>query len=278
MVTVNVDFTVDNTPNSVLMFLKRTEPIRQSGVGHWAINFTQDKFFGPDAIALLASEILLARKKGIQCNVLVPAGSSAFEKFLSDSGFRHLLHYAAPPTAHDVQNVMIPLQVNTTNSYAQSDPIVALVQRHASISSDVEEYLRICMNEIIQNVEDHAESSIGCVTCARVLTKRDEVRVAVVDRGRGIPSTLRSAYPSITSGVNALRLAIEGGYSAKSRRNNMGIGLNNLCNIVVQYLKGSLFILSENTYATGGNGKLPVAQPATTPFDGTAIFFSVPVH
>jgi hypothetical protein len=87
-----------------------------------------------------------------------------------------------------------------------------------------------------------------------------EVRVAIVDRGRGIASTLRGQYPELRDAPEALRRVVQGGYTAKSRPNNMGVGISNFCSIVVQQLRGEVFIVTEDGFADGKFGKQTIAR------------------
>jgi two-component sensor histidine kinase len=146
------------------------------------------------------------------------------------------------------------------------------VRRHARISDDVAQYLHICINEAIHNVEDHAASPVGAVMGARFFTRSQEVRIAIVDGGVGIATSLRTRYATFTTAKTCLQKVIEGGYSALSRRNNMGVGISNLCNIVVQQLGGAIIIVSEDGYAKGQAGHMPLAHSLVNRYPGTGVF------
>ena len=230
---------------------------------------------GPDAAAVVVACALAARRQGVHATVDLPSGDSKLEAFLKYSGVDHFVT-GAPPHPAD-PDVVIPVRLHTESSFSDPDAIINLIARHVSITVEAEELLRACVNEVIQNVEDHARSDIGCVTCARFLKNRAEVRVAIVDRGRGIGTSLRARYASILDTAQALRHVIEGGYTAKSRPNNMGVGISNLAGIVVQQFRGELFIVSEDAFADGKAGRIPTARDLGARFPGTAVFFTVPL-
>jgi hypothetical protein len=256
-------------------FLRRLAPIFSSAVTDWSLDLSRCTYLGPDAAAVLVACFIDAQHQGIKATVQLPRGNPRLDAFVQYSGLDHYLT-GAPRAAAD-PDIVIPVQVQTTSNFSDPDPIINLVARHATVRTETEEFLRICINEVIQNVEDHARSDVGCVTCARFLQNLGQVRVAIVDLGRGIGTSLKERYPEMTDTADALRRVIEGGYSAKSRPNNMGVGISNLAGIVVRELRGELFIVSEDAFADGKEGQLPVARALGACFPGTAVFFTVPL-
>lgn len=107
---------------------------------------------------------------------------------------------------------MLRLRVLTTAGFRDADPVIELVRAHVKISEDMEEYLRSCINEVIQNIQDHAKSKIGGVLYARFMTASSEVRIAIVDRGDGIYTTLKRRYPDTTE-LTALDRVLGAGQS-----------------------------------------------------------------
>lgn len=158
--------------------------------------------------------------------------------------------------------------------WTEPDPVISLVRRRASIETDEEDYLRLCMNEVIQNIDDHAKSEIGGIWCARFIGAAGEVRVAIVDRGLGIQRTLAQRYPKVNSSVQALQCVFEGNYSSKSRKNNMGVGISNLAKII-SLKNGNLSIFSGDGLADIRHGESPRFKKTPFCFPGTGVFFTL---
>jgi hypothetical protein len=114
------------------------------------------------------------------------------------------------------------------------------------------------------------------VTCARYMQRFRQVRVAVVDLGAGIHSTLLKQYPSLSSPREAIEKVLYGGYSARSRVNNAGQGINNL-RICVGGRGGNLTLISQSGLVHVVPQRTPHATTAPFHFPGTAIFFTLPV-
>ena len=78
------------------------------------------------------------------------------------------------------------------------------------------------VNEITDNVLNHAQSSIGgLVQVSTFQRSRKRVEYIVADAGVGIPSTLRATHPALTSDAEALEQAIREGVT---RDKNVGQG------------------------------------------------------
>jgi hypothetical protein len=271
-----IDFQVNDSPKSMVSFLRRIRGIFDPDVKSWRIDFSKCGYLGPDAVAIVVASVENARRRGTNCEVLLPKGNPSLEAFCEFSGLNHLIDGSPMPEGNHPESSTIPYRVQHESTFNDPDPIIGLIRNSLSISSEVEDLLRICINEVIQNVEDHSQSQIGCVTCARFLRNIGEVRVAIVDLGRGIGTTLREKYPNVTTGQSLDRV-LQGGYSAKSRPNNMGVGISNLCQIVTRQFRGELFIVSEDFFADAKSGEASSSKPLGMVFPGTGIFFGAPV-
>lgn len=112
---------------------------------------------------------------------------------------------------------------------------------------------------------------------ARYIESSREVRVGIVDRGLGIAVKLREQYPDTATSELALRRVIQGGFSSRSRPNNMGLGVSNLFGLV-KASGGRMALFTGDAFAeVHGDMPQPVIRPAGCIFPGTAVFFSLPV-
>jgi hypothetical protein len=272
-----IDFNLDDRVRSICSFVGRLTPLLADSQRPWELDLSACDYLGPFAGAIIVASLLDARSRKQDVSVRLPTGSRQLQAFCEFSGLRHYATGSPFPTAGHPRNVTIPMRPTTRSSLGDPDPIVSLIRSHVEMTAEGEEYLRICLNEVIQNVEDHAQSGIGAITAARFMSNRHEIRVAVVDRGLGIATTLRAGHPGVIDARDALARVILGGASARSRPNNMGVGISNLCSIVVEQLKGELFIISEDGFAEGKTGRRPISHPLNGRFPGTGVFFTVPV-
>ena len=241
------------------------------------LDLTRVNYLGPFAAAILLANELQARKGGQPQRTRFPIHKPKVKAFLHFSGLdNHFGNGPAPDTAHP-ENVTVPLQIVQKATWNAADPIIELVHRHAVLSEDDETYLRNSVNEVIQNVEDHAQSGFGAVYCARYLATPRKIRVAIVDRGLGIGTTLATRHPEIQGAEAAIARVVKGGVTAQSRPNNMGVGISNLWGHITNPLGGEIFIVTEDVLGySDREGSLRIV-PLGVRFAGTGVFFTVPV-
>lgn len=272
-ITCKIDFNVNDELKPVKAFIDRVQRIAEADSGDCHIDLLKCGYLGPDAIALLAAIILDKRSRHQRVRVTLPNGPAQLLGFCHFSGLTSLLAGHEIPT--EAAETVVPLRQIITARWADADPIIRLVHDHLEISDELEEYLRICVNEVVQNIEDHAQSPIGGIMCARYFVGHQHVRIAIVDRGVGIYTTLKRRYHDTTPG-NALRRVLKGRFTALSRPNNAGLGLCNL-SAIIGNLNGSFVIISETSIAQGQAGQRKFVTLARR-FPGTAIFFVLPMR
>lgn len=274
----SIDFNVDDRLKSIQTLVDRLKDWVDLPPSHPVIlDLSKCRYLGPYAVTILGALVLDFRRCGISAQLIPPEGPPELISFYRFSGLQKLGEGGGVEERHTevTEYPVSPLRQLRTARLNDPDPIINMLHRYCKLESEVEEYLRICINEIIQNIEDHAVSSIGGLISARYLSGERSVRVAIVDRGIGICTTL-SRRISDTTAENVIPRVLEGHYSAQSRANNMGLGLSNLAAIIKQ-LEGDLLILSERSIAERRKGSS--SHPLMScRFGGTGVFFSLPVH
>lgn len=272
-----IDFNVNDTLRSVRALIERLESSWKDTAAddELVVDMERCRYLGPDAVAILSAEALIRDQLHQRLTIRYPKGPSALRSFLKWSGLASIVHdkAPAPPSGAPEFNVL-PVRRFSEASFQGPIPLISLIQREADITEDAEEYLRSSVNEIMQNVQDHSASPIGGVWSAKYMSTAQEVRVAIVDRGRGIKSTLRTTYPDTTDS-NCLPRVVEGEYSAKSRINNAGLGLYHLFRIIKRR-HGELCLISERSVANLARNGNTHYETLRFRFPGTAVFFTFP--
>jgi hypothetical protein len=128
--------------------------------------------------------------------------------------------------------------------------------------------LEWALNEITDNVLNHAESPIGGLVQIQSFPTRSRVSFYVVDAGLEIPYTLRKSIPAITSDSDALDRAIREGVTRNSAT-NQGNGLYGTFKCC-EVSNGSFLIISNNAVLRYNESGLSVRADAV-PFRGSFI-------
>lgn len=277
MLTVAPAFNIDDQHQPVLLFCEQLSRLWEcTDPGGWTLDLRSCGYLGPDAAALVYATYLRARAAGTPAIVQLPDQPPALSAFCSFSGLSHHLEKGQRPDPDHPQCETVPLCRFFQAQITQAAAITKLIRRHDLISEDDEFYLGACLSEIAQNIEDHAQSSIGGVLCARYMSSKKEVRVAVVDHGMSIPASLSKVLPD-KSPHEKLRRVLEGGVTSRSTQRNMGLGLSTMSKIVRNH-DGDLTILSGTAFARQRRAQVVAdfGTPAFT-FPGTAVFFTIHV-
>jgi hypothetical protein len=135
--------------------------------------------------------------------------------------------------------------------------------------------LEWAINEITDNVLNHASSNIGGVVQLTTKTKSSIIEVVVCDVGFGIPKTLRDSNASIIDDLSALDLSIREGVT-RNPVTNMGNGL--FGSYSMSRLSGGYFHIYSGYASLDYNGKdgsgLRVRRQSI-PYSGTAIICGI---
>jgi len=130
------------------------------------------------------------------------------------------------PSAYKPQNHLPALMYKDAGAHFETvDRVMELLLRQLDgFTRDQLAALEWAINEITDNVLNHAESPIGGIVQVSVNQKKGILELTVCDTGLSIPETLRRAHPTITSDSEALDRAIREGVT-RNPQTNMGNGL-----------------------------------------------------
>jgi anti-sigma regulatory factor (Ser/Thr protein kinase) len=129
--------------------------------------------------------------------------------------------------------------------------------------------LEWALNEITDNVLNHAESPTGGMVQIQSFPTKNTVTFFVADTGLGIPATLRQAIPSITSDTDALDRAIREGVT-RNTKTNQGNGLFGTFKCC-EVSNGSFQIISNHANLTWADKTGLSIKQDNVPFRGSFI-------
>lgn len=152
--------------------------------------------------------------------------------YLDDCGFfeRYLGEKLNPSSAPRAST--LPFQkVQHADAYGWLEyPFTPWMAGVLGVNSDALGSIRSSIKEVFNNILDHSTRDTGFVHVQHY-PNRGDVRVSISDTGKGIPANVRTKFPGMKDGAAILR-ATESGFTTKSRKNNMGVGLDFLVDCV----------------------------------------------
>ncbi|MED4726975.1 MULTISPECIES: ATP-binding protein [Aneurinibacillus] len=213
-------------------------------------DFRTLSFIEPVGITVLSNLIQWLFRRNIQVGVRYNEAEIHNRrspiKYLDDSMF--FQHYAGKtfnPNA-SLRETTLPLEHVAYNRSYQwiQDKFITWLSYRLNLSRASFDNIKICMEEIFNNINDHAQENIGCVF-AQEYPNINEIRVAISDFGVGIPYNVQQQLPFLDD-CEAILEATNEGFTTKSTPGNRGAGLDTLIRNVVNNNQGSIHIHSNH--------------------------------
>lgn len=132
--------------------------------------------------------------------------------------------------------------------------------------------IKLCMEEIFNNIIDHSGEKVGCVF-AQHYPKKNQVMLSITDFGVGIPVNVRKVKPDLSDSEAIAQAAIEG-FTTKSTVRNQGAGLDILTRYVVVKNRGSIHVhsLKESFQCIhAASGARPMHREVKSSYPGTLV-------
>jgi len=236
-----------------------------------AIDASTTTMFGPMGVALLALALARRRTAGLPDLTLRKPESGEARRYLEEVGFSRFLtseHANENPSAGTLEmRHLFQLVPVYTEQMAR-----LIADRVPGTPEEVSYLIQLCLNELLQNVFEHAESKEGCFVLARWYAKTRSVRIAVADGGVGIPAALRRKGIAGLQRRNDADVVIEAvtrrGITSRLGTKQGGFGLKLLREAVTE--RGGKIVVLSSTAKVVFKRAVP-QKPKSRLFRGTAI-------
>jgi|GEM_PF-985530 len=275
---VHAEESNQNGTSSLRKLIETLKPVFRDDPASWHLDLTHCKTIGIWGATLISSVLLGARTRGRRPRVTLPTTPAETVELCASCGLTHYATGSERLTIENVDRFDVPIaQFLAPNYVSDATDIIVLLRSCTEIDEELEDRIRSCISEAIQNVCDHANSTIGAMMGARIDSQQKRIFIAIVDCGVGISQTLKKRYPKILNAGDAIGKIINGGYSARTRSNNQGLGVSNICSIVRNVLHGTVCIVSDNAIAAGNATEdWSISDDLAVRFPGTGVFLSFP--
>ncbi len=222
----------------LLAVLHRT--ITRRGFEDIVLDFTECTAAFPGPMLALCSEVSRRRVTGVDFDLRLPANEWLGRMFINSNWARHI-HPERYPESSYRGYVRVPMTQFETPSQQQSlvDRMVdAILCSQTELSRGDLGAMEWALNEITDNVMNHADSPVGGLAQLVNYKQSGRVEFVVADPGIGIPRSLRRGHPDLRSDSEALDRAIREGVTGNSSlgQGNGLFGTLELCQVGSGYL------------------------------------------
>lgn len=226
------------------------------------------EFIEPVGVVVLCSMIQWLRKRGVKISFVNHTKLTPAARYLDDSKFfeRYLDHKL--DSFSDVRATTIPLSlVQHARSFSYIEALIYWLSKRLEISPAALSGIKVCMQEIFNNIRDHSEQDVGCIFVQHY-PRKDQIQLAISDFGVGIPANVRTVSPNLGDAEAILSATVEG-FTSKPGGRNRGAGLDILIQQVAGTNKGSVHIHSSKGIVTAFSDYTTVQRRARSSKVGT---------
>jgi anti-sigma regulatory factor (Ser/Thr protein kinase) len=217
------------------------EEVSSRGYDPIVLDFRRVDAAYPDSVLPLICLVDERRARGRTFRILLPQDETLCRLFVN-AGWAHLLDGAQPDglSSHPQHLPAKRYGTHPEQRTAVKDA-VDVVLRNMNLHRDAIRALEWTVNEITDNVLEHAQAVEGGLVQVSTFSSQHKIKLVVSDGGRGIPAAMREAFPDLRDD-EAITEAMKPGVTSPPDA-GQGNGLAGSVRIA-EYAQGSFKVLS----------------------------------
>jgi len=200
--------------------------IHKQGYQDVVFDFLETTYFDPGFMLPLATACIVYRGEKVEFDILLPVDPT-LRRLMTNANWAYLIapdKFDANPGSSRQNLSALQYMSSDDHFKVVNRSMDVILQRSAGLDRSRLKALEWSLNEITDNVLNHAESKVGGIVQVITLPTKRRVEFYVCDAGIGIAKSLRSGRPDIFDDVSAIRAAIQEGVT-KNKQTNQGNGL-----------------------------------------------------
>lgn len=270
----NFTFRGDFDGVSLRKLLAALHNLQRQGYDYVNLSFVElTRALAPDMLPFAAHCRRLLHE-GFEVRLELPSDPK-LQRLFQNANWAYLIDPRSyPKTQIDpISHLPAFLYTNPTEQYEVVTKTVHLVLKSLNITDRKQiQAVEWSVNEVVDNVLNHAESPIGGAMQVTVREGQQIIEFVVADAGLGIPKTLRESHLKLTSDVEALDAAIREGVT-RNNSTNMGNGLFGTFRLAE--LSNGKFSLYSGFASLSYSSNGLHSKAETIPFAGTVVSCSI---
>jgi hypothetical protein len=191
-------------------FLKSYKRMAKRGPTRWELDFSKTEIVHTQAMLSVVASVDRLHRDGHVTQVVLPEHAPTRDRF-ADGNWAALLDPDHFEARREPVGLAIPCRrfVNFRDQQQIVNEVVQVVSGAMQLSRDVLSGLEWSINEITDNVLNHAECATGGLVQVHSDTERQYVTVTVADGGRGILASMQEGFPHLTKDADAIGEAVK---------------------------------------------------------------------
>ncbi|MGI9021555.1 MAG: STAS-like domain-containing protein [Solirubrobacterales bacterium] len=246
----------------------------------FTFDFSRTTYASHLAMAQLVVHAEACRRRDMHFDVIDPKDRT-MRRIFENSNWAHHLSPVNYEPREDIPATWLPVMRYTTDEELLRlvDGTLWVVLGQATIKRSALHGLEWALNEMADNVFQHADSPHGGLIAVMVAAKRSRIQFVVADSGRGIPDSIRTGHEDLDTDPKALRHAMKQGVT-RDRSVGAGNGLAGALRIATATNGRFSLFSGRGLLVAQADRPRPTARSwsETSALEGTVVSFEMDVH
>jgi anti-sigma regulatory factor (Ser/Thr protein kinase) len=198
--------------------------------------------------------------------------------FIENDYFRNMIEYTFQEgkTYSPVEQIINRRGLDKISSHLSSIMLKNFTELNAENKKDLSEYLQYLFIELMNNIADHAHSSVGGYVMTQYYQNNKKVQYVAVDRGIGFLENIKLNFPEINTEEEAIMKALEKGATSTVQKmyqheKNAGFGLYAMFEILK--MTGGKFVIISNDTLVRYENEIFETKILSSPWKGVIVAF-----
>jgi hypothetical protein len=223
-------------------FMRQVQAAIRAGVDSLVLDFSASKRTFADGMVPILCGVEAIRREGMGVVAVLPEESSARRLFLNANWAHSLDPQTYPETDTTFDRHLAAQRFRTfTEQQLVVDQIMDVAMRNMNVSREVLDGLEWSINEVTDNVLNHAQSPDGGLVQVTTYGESGLIGFVVGDSGCGILASMREGHPKLRSDAHAIGEAVKAGVT---RNPDAGQGNGLAGTLRIALLSGGSFALT----------------------------------
>lgn len=248
------------------LFVRRLDDFRRRGHARLVLDFSKCERADVEGMLPLVSGADALRSDGVEVDVELPTKGS-LRRVFEYANWAHLLAPERFPERRAVHELHLAAQ-RFRGPEEQQQLVSAsmdVLMRNLTLDRQVLAGLEWSVNEITDNVLNHAECEDGGIVQVNTMQFAGKVVFGVADSGKGILSSLREGHPHLRTDADAIREAMKAGIT-RSAEVGQGNGIVGALRVAV--MSGGKFAITSGAAQVEVRRDPQTKRPEPRVFDG----------
>ena len=237
------------------------------------MDFSRCESAFPGGMVPLLASVDTLRREGIDLSVTLPDEGDRLARLFVNTNWAHFLEPERFPQSDTVHDRHLAAQRFADFDRQQElvNAFMDVVMRNMTLERDVIAGLEWSINEIIDNVINHAECEEGGIVQVSTFREARKIAFAVADAGRGILSSLREGHPDLQTDAHAIGEAMKAGIT---RNPDAGQGNGIAGTLRIATMSGGAFSVTSGLAQVDvrPDGTRSHKRPKARRFQGTVVY------